>query len=213
MIAEGEPGDPGEVGMTGYCVVAKESASTLKKVSGMSTGVEVVIVADENGTVCVDIGSKEMGKKGVAAGATAMILGPLAAAPAYGMYKQSALEKEVFDFIENYVSRAAPEALRVPTQAQVVSGQVVSSGQNARCASCGCAIDGSFGFCPSCGAPVVQAQPDPTCPGCGATVPSGTKFCPFCGQRIPQGNVCPSCGEQLQEGQRYCHNCGWDTLS
>ncbi|MCX7024726.1 MAG: zinc ribbon domain-containing protein [Spirochaetes bacterium] len=79
----------------------------------------------------------------------------------------------------------------------------------ARCPADGTLADPGTGFCPECGAQMVQPSVA-TCPSCGKPT-GGAKFCPECGAKVEPAQAastkCPSCGTET-EGAKFCPNCG-----
>lgn len=58
------------------------------------------------------------------------------------------------------------------------------------CAKCGAVLNDDYAVCPSCGAPVTAAAPQPEevteriCSKCGTALDEGQNFCPKCGQSV-----------------------------
>jgi hypothetical protein len=81
----------------------------------------------------------------------------------------------------------------------------------ARCPKDGTLAAAGTKFCPNCGGPMMQPNPQAiACPNCGAET-GGAKFCPECGTKIerpaPASSTCPNCGMEAG-GAKFCPECG-----
>ncbi|MDR0851481.1 MAG: zinc ribbon domain-containing protein [Clostridiales Family XIII bacterium] len=85
------------------------------------------------------------------------------------------------------------------------------------CPECGAECKFSSIFCPSCGVPFQNVEPENLAPGyrcsnCGASLQEGALFCTECGQHVEQADPaaprCINCGAVLQEDARFCSECG-----
>lgn len=130
---------------------------------GVSAALTIEMSFREENLVVQTGAAKWIDKVGV--GIAGVLLAPIFLIPAaYGVWQQSKLPNEVFQYIQQYI--AAPPAPAVATQAT--------------CPSCGATV-GDAKFCPECGAKMPHAA---TCPECGSETTPGAKFCPECGTKL-----------------------------
>jgi hypothetical protein len=130
---------------------------------GVSAALTIEMCLRDENLVVQTGAAKWIDKVGV--GIAGVLLAPIFLIPAaYGVWQQSKLPNEVFQYIQQYI--AAPPAQAAATQAT--------------CPSCG-AVVGDAKFCPECGAKMPQPA---TCPECGAEATPGAKFCPECGTKL-----------------------------
>ena len=130
---------------------------------GVSAALTIEMRLRDENLVVQTGAAKWIDKVGV--GIAGVLLAPIFLIPAaYGVWQQSKLPNEVFQYIQQYI--AAPPARAAATQAT--------------CPSCG-AVVGDAKFCPECGAKMPQPA---TCPECGAEATPGAKFCPECGTKL-----------------------------
>lgn len=193
-----------------YVMANNRKVAGIQKIAGAVAQIGVAIVVDETGYVVVIVGEQKFAGKTAAALLGAAIMPALAIPAAYGASKQKLLEKDIFEFLEDYIPTAMPDPSfqKIQEEASTANDQVEDA-PNVICSACGSTSPANTKFCGQCGSELTQL----VCASCGAALVEGSKFCTSCGARVPTKNVCPICDAELQEDQRFCHECGFDTLA
>lgn len=186
---------------SGFMVQARKE-DTLRKIAGMSSALTAVLTM-EGEYVCIEMGGAKWADKGVAAGVGAILFFPALITAGVGAFQQSHLQKNAWQFIEQYVRTNSAFGGSIG-----MGGSMGYPPQPPRSPS-GQGGGNPAGRGPQRPDPVNMggpSSPGPVCATCSQPLPVGSKFCQACG--APASKACMRCGKDLAPDARFCNQCG-----
>jgi len=139
----------------GILIQTSTSKGGWRDAVGMSSALNVVL--HQNGsTLSVEIGAGKWMDKAAVGAVSLFVLWPLAVTNAWGVWKQSQLPKQTYDFIQKVIDTKVAAQYVPPIQS--LQSQPITFSEST----------GSFKFCPACGNSVGES--DRFCSKCGHTL-------------------------------------------